>query len=139
MKIEQVMDKDAAKDYIEKMAEQLEIDLIDFGVRKKTKDEIKTEGDLLEGVMAGLIYFDEQKQCMVQRLTRPIVVGDYTCEYLYYKNKFKVKDARKLKEEGFEASMVILAKIFEVPRVVINEMHGRNLELALAGMDFFLK
>ncbi len=139
MKIEQVMDKDAAKDYIEYMADKLNIDLIDFGVREKTKDELKYEGDFLEGVMAGLIYFDEEKQCMVQKLTRPVTAGDYTCEYLYYKNKFKVKDARKLKEQGFEASMVILGKIFEVPRVIINEMYGRNLELALAGMDFFLK
>lgn len=139
MKFEQVMDKDAAKDYIEKMAEQLDIDLVDFNVRQKTDDEIKLEADLLEGVMAGLIYFDEEKKCMVQKLTKNIVSGDYERDHLYYKYKFKVRDARKLKEQGLEASLEMLTKVCDVPRAIVNEMHGRNLDFAFAGMNFFLK
>lgn len=139
MKIEEKMSKDDAELYIDGMAEKLEIDLLDFNVREKTSDEKKSSAFLLQGVMAGLIYYDEEKKCLVQKLTRTIRSGDFERNELYYKNKFKVRDARKLKEGGYDASVKMLSRVCDVPEAIINEMHGTNLEIAMACLDFFLK
>lgn len=139
MKIEEKMSKDDAELYIDEMAEKLEIDLLDFNVREKTSDEKKSSAFLLQGVMAGLIYYDEEKKCLVQKLTRTIRSGDFERNELYYKNKFKVRDARKLKDGGFDASVKMLSQVCDVPEAIINEMHGTNLEIAMACLDFFLK
>lgn len=139
MKIEEKMSKADAELYIDGMAEKLEIDLLDFNVREKTSDEKKSSAFLLQGVMAGLIYYDEEKKCLVQKLTRTIRSGDFERNELYYKNKFKVRDARKLKEGGYDASVKMLSRVCDVPEAIINEMHGTNLEIAMACLDFFLK
>lgn len=139
MKFEEKMTKEDAEKYINEMADKLEIDLIDFGVREKTAEEIKLSTNLLQGVMAGLIYYDEEKKCLVQKLTRTIRSGDFERNELYYKNKFKVRDAKKLKEGGFDASVKMLSNVCDVPEAIINEMHGTNLEIAMACLDFFLK
>lgn len=139
MKLEQIMDRDEAQKYIEEMADKLEINMMDFGVRKKTNDEIKSEGLFLEAVMAGLVFYDEEKLCLAQKLTKQISAGDFTRECLYYKTKFKVKDARKLKTGGLEASMDMIAQVCDVPKAIINELHGLNLEIAMSALDFFLK
>lgn len=139
MKIEEKMSKDDAELYIDEMSEKLEIDLLDFNVREKTSDEKKSSAFLLQGVMAGLIYYDEEKKCLVQKLTRTIRSGDFERNELYYKNKFKVRDARKLKDGGFDASVKMLSQVCDVPEAIINEMHGTNLEIAMACLDFFLK
>ncbi len=139
MKLEQVMDRDDAQKYIYEMSDKLEINMLDFGVRKKSDEEIKTEGIFLEAVMAGLVYYDEEKNCLTQKLTKEIVSGDFIRDNLYYKYKFKVKDARKLKSGGIEASMDMIAQVCDVPKAIINEMHGLNLDIAMACLDFFLK
>ena len=139
MKIEEKMSKDDAELYIDEMAEKLEIDLLDFNVREKTSDEKKSSAFLLQGVMAGLIYYDEEKKCLAQKLTKTIRSGDFERNELYYKNKFKVRDARKLKEGGYDASVKMLSRVCDVPEAIINEMHGTNLEIAMACLDFFLK
>lgn len=139
MKIEEKMSKDEAEHYIDEMAEKLEIDLLDFGIKEKTEEEKKSSANLLQGVMAGLVYYDEEKKCLVQKLTRTIRSGDFERNELYYKNKFKVRDAKKLKEGGFDASVKMLSNVCDVPEAIINEMHGTNLEIAMACLDFFLK
>lgn len=139
MRIEEKMSKDDAELYIDEMAEELEIDLLDFNVREKSSDEKKSSAFLLQGVMAGLIYYDEEKKCLVQKLTKTIRSGDFERNELYYKNKFKVRDARKLKDGGFDASVKMLSQVCDVPEAIINEMHGTNLEIAMACLDFFLK
>ena len=139
MKFEEKMTKEDAEKYINEMADKLEIDLIDFGVREKTTEEIKLSTNLIQGVMAGLIYYDEEKKRLVQKLTRTIRSGDFERNELYYKNKFKVRDAKKLKEGGFDASVKMLSNVCDVPEAIINEMHGTNLEIAMACLDFFLK
>lgn len=139
MRIEEKMSKDDAELYIDEMAEKLEIDLLDFNVREKSSDEKNSSAFLLQGVMAGLIYYDEEKKCLVQKLTKTIRSGDFERNELYYKNKFKVRDARKLKEGGYDASVKMLSRVCDVPEAIINEMHGTNLEIAMACLDFFLK
>lgn len=42
MKIEEKMSKDEAELYIDKLAEKLEIDLLDFNVREKSPEEKKS-------------------------------------------------------------------------------------------------
>ena len=42
MKIEEKMSKDEAERYIDEMAEKLEIDLLDFGIKEKTEEEKKS-------------------------------------------------------------------------------------------------
>lgn len=86
--------------------------------------------------MAGLIYYDEEKKCLAQKLTKTIRSGDFERNELYYKNKFKVRDARKLKEGGYDASVKMLSRVCDVPEAIINEMHGTNLEIAMACLDF---
>ena len=139
MRIEEKMSKDYAELYIDEMAEKLEIVLLDFNVREKSSDEKKSSAFLLQGVMAGLIYYDEEKKCLAQKLTKTIRSGDFERNELYYKNKFKVRDARKLKEGGYDASVKMLSRVCDVPEAIINEMHGTNLEIAMACLDFFLK
>ena len=139
MRIEEKMSKDDAELYIDEMAEKLEIDLLDFNVREKSSDEKKSSAFLLQGVMAGLISYDEEKKCLAQKLTKTIRSGDFERNELYYKNKFKVRDARKLKEGGYDASVKMLSRVCDVPEAIINEMHGTNLEIAMACLDFFLK
>ncbi len=139
MKIEEKMSKDEAELYIDKLAEKLEIDLLDFNVREKSPEEKKSSAYFLQGVMAGLVFYDEEKGCLVQKLTRTVRAGDFERNELYYKNKFRVKDAKKLKEGGYDASVKMLACVCELPEAIINEMYGTNLEIAMACLDFFLK
>ena len=125
MKIEEKMSKDEAELYIDELAEKLEIDLLDFNVREKSPEEKKSSAYFLQGVMAGLVFYDDERGCLVNEL--------------YYKNKFRVKDAKKLKEGGYDASVKMLACVCELPEAIINEMYGTNLEIAMACLDFFLK
>ncbi len=139
MRLQQIMTKEEAEKYIDEMADKLEIDILDFDVKVKSELEKKSEAMLLQGVMCGLVFYDEEKKCLVQKLTRVIKAGDYERDTLYYKTKFKVRDAKKLKEGGFEASVRMLSQVCDVPDAIINEMHGTNLDIAMGCLDFFLK
>lgn len=139
MRLQQIMTKEEAEKYIDEMADKLEIDILDFEVGAKSSEELKLNSDLLEGVMAGLIIYDDDKNCLTQKMTRKIKIGDYEYDTFCYRYKFKIKDARKMKDGGLENYINMLSKVCDVPVSVLNELYGKNLEYAMACLDFFLR
>ena len=139
MRLQQIMTKEEAEKYIDEMADKLEIDILDFEVGAKSSEELKLNSDLLEGVMAGLIIYDDDKNCLTQKMTRKIKIGDYEYDTFHYRYKFKIKDARKMKDGGLENYINMLSKVCDVPISVLNELYGKNLEYAMACLDFFLR
>lgn len=140
-KIEKIMDREEAESQRDVILEKLGlVDLNRLTDFKVTEQEAKEERLIIQGIMTGLVYYDDEKACLVQKLKDPITIGTLTTRtHFYYKNKYKVSDAKASKFSGIDESTNMLSKVCELPMSIVDALTGLDLEMSMACLSFFLK
>lgn len=143
-KITKIMSKESAIENLNSMLEKIggvDIDSICDDRLQITVDDYGKEPvltRLIQGVMCGLVYWDEDNSCMVQKLIHPVKSGELTADKLYYKYKLKVF---QMQDTNFNnpvgASMELLSKVTGRSVKVIGGMSGRDIDIAVGCLNFF--
>lgn len=141
MTIEKIMEKESALKEIDNMKNKIcEVDL-DAICEEETKviggNEIIYKR-FVQAVMCGLVYWDEEKNCLVQKLINPLKSGELTREQLEYKHKITLGQMKTFKSDtSLEYGIESLATITSVPKVLIGQLSGQDQQIATACVDFF--
>ena len=106
----------------------------------ETKEDDNTFKRLVQCVMVGKVYWDDEKQCLVQELLQPVKSGDVELDTLYYKNKLRLKDGKNFKAKN-QAQLTIesLATACCRPPQVIEQITGTDIIIAMGCLSFFDK
>lgn len=141
MAIEKIMEKESALKEIDNMKNKIcEVDL-DAICEEETRviggNEIIYKR-FVQAVMCGLVYWDEEKNCLVQKLINPLKSGELTREQLEYKHKITLGQMKTFKSDtSLEYGIESLATITSVPKVLIGQLTGQDQQIATACVDFF--
>ena len=139
--IRKIMEKDSAIKVLEEIKNKIcDVDLDEL-CGEKTQVDIKDNEiakKLLQAVMCGLVYWDDEKGCMVQRLIHPIKSGETEAKELYYKNNVTLSDANGFKASN-QAGLIkeSLALITARPIQLIGEIRGQDMTIATGCIRFF--
>lgn len=149
--IQQIMEESDAIRIYNEMSEKLGIvdlkRICKIKPKPKDDDSVAQSPDvdemryntMIRAIACGLVYWDDEKNCIVQKLAPIVQDGDIKREFIYYKNKYSMKQAKKSKTTGLGAHVEMLGFCCELPTCIIDGLAGMNLEVSLACMDFFSK
>lgn len=141
MEIRKIMEKEAALSYIEEFKNKICGEDLDSICEEKTSviggnEAVFTK--FVQAVMCGLVYFDEEKNCLVQKLIKPVKAGELERDTLYYRNHLtlgKMKAFKESKEMGL--AIEAIAEVTACPVVLIEQIEGQDQKIASACVDFF--
>ncbi len=139
--IRKIMEKDSAIKVLEEIKNKIcDTDLDDLcgeNTRIDAKDD-EVSKKIIQAVMCGLVYWDDEKGCMVQRLIHPIKSGETEAKELYYKNNVTLSDANGFKASN-QAGLIkeSLALITARPIQLIGEIRGQDMTIATGCIRFF--
>lgn len=140
--IKKIMEKESALKVIDEIKNNIcEVDLDDLCGEKV---EV-TEGDsatifkrVIQAVMCGLVYWDEDKKCMVQELIHPIKSGETSAESLEYRHKLTLGDAKGFKASNHSELMIeSISTACARPTQLIEKLEGQDFNIAIGCMSFF--
>ena len=145
MAITKIMERASAIKVIEKIKDLIcDVDLeelcgesvdINESAAKKESMEI-----LIRAVMCGLVYWDDDKNCMVQKFIRPLKSGAQTADYIEYRNKLTLENARDFNAiNQIELTINALAAVSGRSIQLIGKLSGQDLSIATACISFFDK
>jgi len=141
MEIKKIMEREAALNVIEKIKHKINgEDLADIcGEESKIIGGSPVIYDkFVQAVMCGLVYWDEEKNCLVQKLIKPVKVGDIARDSLYYRNHLNFRMMKSFKSNNeVETSVEAIAAITACPKQVIDEIEGQDQKICAACVDFF--
>ena len=106
------------------------------------EDNAKKEGmeTLVRAVMCGLVFWDENKNCMVQKFIRPLKSGEQTADFIEYRKKLTLEDAKNFNANNqVELTIQSLAAVCGRSNQLIGKLSGQDLAIATACMSFFDK
>ena len=93
---------------------------------------------LVQGIMCGLVYWDEDKECLVQELISPVKSGEVECDKLYYRNKLTLKDGKDFKAKNrVGLTLESLSVCCERPIQIVEKIHGTDVNIAMGCLSFF--
>lgn len=143
-KVQKIMERETACKQIAEM--KLKICGIDLdalcddeevkGDAKKSPDEIRKS--LENAWMCGLVYFDENKNCLVQKLISPLVSKEQSCDVLIYEKQMSLNDVRARQcATEIEALLYTLSLITGRSMHLLGTMKGQDVQIAMACISFF--
>ena len=142
MEIRKIMSKAEAEKEYQSICEKLNIVNIDDICEdtEKNEYEILMHRKLLQGIMCGLVYFDEEKKYLVQKLIAPLESGELKRTELTYKYKLNMKRMRNINESlGTKSYEDMLSEVTCEPEKLIGEMQGTDFMIAQGCLGFFTK
>lgn len=101
-------------------------------------EESKIYKKIIQAVRCGLVEWDEENNCMVQHLIHELKAGEIKADKLYYKNSVRFGDSKDYRssQQG-EVLIQTLANITAKPVVIIEDLRGQDLLIAIGCMGFF--
>lgn len=144
--IEKIMEREAAR----KNIEDFKLKICGVDLEKICSDEELIESvknhpiksmhmhNLENAVMCGLVYFDEEKGYLCQKLIHPLKSGDLTCDIIEYKYELDLN--RTKGQNGKDTSEIIinmLSLLCGRPKPLIGKIKKQDVDIAAAIIDFF--
>lgn len=138
--IRKVMERESALKVLNEIKEQ--IGCTDFASICEDDLEIKPEDKLtqsiIHAIMCGLVFFDEEKNCIVQKLIRPIKKGEQTADELHYKYRLNITKLRGTKATTeIDFLLQILSQITGRSEHLVGELSGKDVDIAAGCISFF--
>lgn len=146
-KIEKKMERESALKIIDEIKNQIcDIDLDEICgdsvnvTEGGSKDEQKIFNKVVQAVQCGLVYWDEDENCMAQKLIHPLKSGTIEKEVLFYKHNVTLADAKSAKSQNPTEMMILsLAVVTANATQVIEKLRGQDLNIAIGCLSFFDK
>ena len=141
-RIVKIMSKDAA----EKVLSDIKNRLCDVDLDELCGDEVSIEkGEnetlykrVIQAIMCGLVYWDEQRGFMVQKLIKPIQSNEIRIDELCYKYPIKLGQVKGMNAKN-DADILLqsLAIITGRGKHALEGLTGRDNEIAAGCFNFF--
>lgn len=141
MEIRKIMEKEAALNYINEIKNKIgEVDLDDICEEQTSviggNEQIYKK--FIQAVMCGLVYWDDEKNCLVQNLITPIKAGELSRDALYYRNHLTLGQMKMFKEaKEMGVAIEAIATVTACPIPLIEGLQGQDQKIASACVDFF--
>jgi len=143
---EQRMSKIMTKDQAIEVLEDIKNKICDVDLDDLCGDEVeieKGENDrlykrILQAIMCGLVYWDDEKDCMIQKLIKPIKSNEIIIEQLEYKYSLKLGQIKSINAKN-EADVLLqsLTHITGRAKQALEKLSGRDNEIAAGCFNFF--
>lgn len=141
-RITKIMSKEAA----EKVLSDIKNRLCDVDLDELCGDEVTVEkGEnetlykrVIQAIMCGLVYWDEQRGFMVQKLIKPIKSNEITVDELCYKYPIKLGQVKGMNAKN-DADVLLqsLTIITGRGKHALEGLTGRDNEIAAGCFNFF--
>lgn len=140
--IKKIMEKEQALAVLDEIKNNIcEVDLDELCGEKTeivgdNKDEIYKK--VIQAVMCGLVYWDEENECMTQKLIHPIKSGEIETDILQYKSNVTLEDAAGFNAKN-QAGLLkeSISLITGRPIQLIQKLHGQDITIATGCVSFF--
>lgn len=142
--IRKIMERESARKAIEDFKLKIcYVDLDDICKDEDVSSNVPQITDALmhyleNAVMTGLVYYDEDKQCLVQRFIRPLKCGEQTAEFIEYKNPVtlaQIKDRQSATQ--IDALIHVLSLVSGRSKPLLGQMSGQDVQISMACVAFF--
>ena len=91
---------------------------------------VKAGDYLIAAVMSGIVYYDDEKKCVVQKLINPIQSGEQTADTLYYKNNLTLGIMRDEDTSNQLALTInVITRLTGRTKQVIEKIWGQDLHI----------
>lgn len=114
------------------------LNVIDSENGEKSSQKIKPGCYLLAAVMAGVVYFDNENNCLVQKLIKPVESGEQTADILYFKHNVTMgmlRDESTTNEMALTINMI--SRITGRSKQIIEKICGQDLKITQNLTNFF--
>lgn len=142
LKIEKKMEKESAL----KIIDDIKNRICDVDLDALCGDKVEVaQGDsklifnkVVQAVQCGLVEWDEDENCMVQTLIRPLESGTMKADKLFYKNAITLGDAKDFNStKTQEAVIESLAFVTGKATQLIEKLRGQDFNIAVGCLSFF--
>ena len=105
---------------------------------KEEVENVEPGKYLIAAVMGGLVYYDEEKKCLVQNLINPIQSGEQTADCLYYKNNLTLGIMRdENTSNNYSLTINLITRITGRTKQIIEKVFGQDLQVMQDIASFF--
>lgn len=108
---------------------------------EKVTDEIENIEPgkyLIAAVMAGLVDYDEEKKCLVQKLKIPVESGEQKADCLYYRNNLTLGMMRdEYTSNNYALTINLITRITGRTKQIIEKVCGEDLQIMQDVSAFF--
>ena len=115
--------------------------VLDLLESDKVQNEIKNVSPgkyLLAATIGDLVYYDDEKNCLVQKFIKPVVSGEQTAECLYYKNNLNLGMMRDEATSNDSALTInLITRITGRTKQIIEKVFGQDLKIMQDIASFF--
>lgn len=95
---------------------------------------------LVAAVQCGLVYWDEQENCLIQKLIRPLKAGELTASEFKYKNRLNVKELKSINAMSeLDLFEKVLSQIVARPSHLVGQLMGQDIDISMGCLCFFGK
>ncbi len=115
-------------------------------LKQKDKSETEERAEILmqkyrrtleNAVMCGLIFWNDEKDCLCQKLVRSVASGDQSCDVLQYANQLCLNDVKNQSNDTTQVLIDNLSKISGRSKQVVSKIGGVDVDIAMACISFF--
>lgn len=141
MEIKKIMERETALERINEIKNKIgEVDL-DSICEEETSVIGGNEAvykKFVQAVMCGLVFWDDEKNCLVQTLINPVKAGELHREALYYQKHLTLGQMKRFKEDKeMGVAIEAIATVTACPVPLIEQIQGQDQKIASACVDFF--
>lgn len=95
---------------------------------------------LIAAIQCGLVYWNEEENCLTQKLIRPVKSGEITAEEFKYKHRLSIN---QLKSINAKSELDLFEKGFSQmvarPSQLIGQLTGQDIQISMGCLSFFDK
>lgn len=141
MKLSKKMEKESARKEIEAIREKIVGENILSLLKEDVKEDFSAQapGDyLLASVMAGIVFWDDEKNCLIQKLFKPLKSGEQSREELHYKGDLNLgllRDENTPNE--IAASINVVSRLTGASKQLIEKLCYQDLSITQEITSFF--
>ena len=101
-------------------------------------DKVNVGDYLLAAVMTGHVYFDDEKNCLVQELIKPVTSGEQSADVLYFKNNLTLGLMREENTSNqFALTINVITRLTGKTKQIIEKIYGQDLQILQEIASFF--
>jgi len=140
MAIEVIMEKEQAQEVYDEICKKLDVIDLDTICGDEDEQALKMKEKMIQAIRCGLVYFDNDKNCLIQKLIKPLESGGITKEYLEYRNRLTLKSMHKVNEaNGMKSLQEMLAQVTGAGYNILNWITGEDFRIAQSCLGFYNK
>jgi len=94
---------------------------------------------LIQAIQCGLVYWDENNNCLIQKLINPVKCGELQASEFKYNKRPTIDELQAMNVTNeIEAFINIMSAITARPTQLIGQLYGQDLQIATGCMSFFV-